>query len=397
MEALRIRDFILDVSELENTTAAKSSKQNKVDYYVKLENDMDFVVNRKSKKSDKDIVFLVSQDLFYIKDNTTGVTTKLDSYNYRKQISTFFRDMSEGVSFEKVRWTTDCDTEKLYAMYENNNKRVLLRAGITGVRSYDESSVVSMLKDQGKIVKYFYGNGLNDRSILDCAYYIANKYNYNNAKYFLDILLENNGESVGCHYRSINVLELAEIYNCDINTFIEYITRKLYSQGIQTLDYHLHSVYRDYLEMNRNMYGKIKDKYPSNLMTQHDKVAMKYRLWNKYKDDLKLFNITEEYLNLEFSNSKYSIVVPRSAAEIIDEGVQQSNCVASYVERVKSGDSLIVFMRKTDYLEESHVTIEVKNGAVVQCKAYANRNTSKEDDKFIEKWAKEKNLKVQYK
>ena len=55
MEALRIRDFILDVSELENTTAAKSSKQNKVDYYVKLENDMDFVVNRKSKKSDKDI------------------------------------------------------------------------------------------------------------------------------------------------------------------------------------------------------------------------------------------------------------------------------------------------------------------------------------------------------
>lgn len=396
MEALKIKDFIIDVNET-NINDKKAVRQAQVDYKVLLENDMDFVINRKSKKSDKDLVFLVSQDLFYIKDNSNDVIIKIDGQNYRKQISTFLRDMKDCLTFEKVKWTKSCDAENLYSLLENPSRRILMRAGVSGVRTYDESIVAKMLNDQPKTIKYFYSNGLTDRNALDCAYYIAENYNFNNAKFFIDLLLENRGEVVSCHYRTRDILALAKTYNCDINTFLEYITRKLYSQGIELLDYNLYVTYRDYLEMNREMYGKINDKYPRFLMTQHDKIAMKHRLWKRYRDDLKIFEVTQEYLDLEYSDRKYSIVVPKSAAEIIDEGLNQSNCVASYVERVKEGYTLIVFMRKVDAIDESHVTIEVRDGAVVQCKAYANKNTSKEDDKFIEKWAKEKGLEIQYK
>ena len=84
MEKLKVKDFIIDLDEIKKDNEKKNpAKRNKssVDYSLKLENDMDFVVNRKSSKQDKDLVFLVSQELFYIKDNKTSEITKLNEHN----------------------------------------------------------------------------------------------------------------------------------------------------------------------------------------------------------------------------------------------------------------------------------------------------------------------------
>ena len=142
------------------------------------------------------------------------------------------------------------------------------------------------------------------------------------------------------------------------------------------------------------MKGKIKDKYPKYLKTEHDKVSMRYRIWKKYKNDLEIFKITEENKKLEFSDKKYSIILPETSSDIVDEGINQSHCVASYVERVANGDTLILFMRYTDIIDESLVTIEVKNNIICQAKGYANRQLSKEELDFIKRWAKINELKV---
>ena len=54
-------------------------------------------------------------------------------------------------------------------------------------------------------------------------------------------------------------------------------------------------------------------------------------------------------------------------------------------------------MRLTSSPEDSLVTIEVnKNNEVCQVYAYNNTLTSKEENKFIEQWAKDKGLTITY-
>lgn len=50
MEKLKVKDFIIDLDEIKKDNEKKNpAKRNKssVDYSLKLENDMDFVVNKK--------------------------------------------------------------------------------------------------------------------------------------------------------------------------------------------------------------------------------------------------------------------------------------------------------------------------------------------------------------
>ena len=53
-------------------------------------------------------------------------------------------------------------------------------------------------------------------------------------------------------------------------------------------------------------------------------------------------------------------------------------------------------MRYTDIIDESLVTIEVRDGQVFQARGYANRNLNKDESAFIKKWAKINELKINY-
>lgn len=393
-QTVKVKDYIIDLNKVkESTITHKKSVAPKVDYSLILENDMDFVIKRKTSKTDKDLVFLVSQDLYYIKNNINDTVIQLDMNNYKRQISAFLRDMRTWMNFEKVKWTKNCYTENLYDMFANDTERILTKHGIN-LKGYCKNEVANALKTNPKIVKYWFSkfNDINNY-MLEAILYLNDKHNFNNAKYFIDSIGDLNTDKLGTYYLK-PMLSLAKGYNCDINTFIDYIVRGLYSQGIDRIDGNIYSDYRDYLSMTNAMKGKIKDKYPKYLKTEHDKVSMRYRIWKKYKNDLEIFKITEENKKLEFSDKKYSIILPETSSDIVDEGINQSHCVASYVERVANGDTLILFMRYTDIIDESLVTIEVKNNTVCQAKGYANRQLSKEELDFIKKWAKINELKV---
>lgn len=395
---VRVKDFIIDVNKLKQEDGKVKSKSNakpKVEYSIVLENDMDFIIKRKTTKTDKDLVFLVSQDLFYIKNNIDDTVVVLDDINYKRQISAFCRGMDKWVRFEKVTWTENCYTDNLYDMFSNKNKRMLFKHGIK-VSGYDRDIVVSKLKTNPKIVKYYFSKLSMNQYLFSAICSLCENYNYNNAKYLIDLIAERD-TSLSETYRLEEMLNLSKVYKCDMNTLIEYIVRGLYTQGITGVDSNTHNCYRDYLSMNMQMYGKIKDKYPKHLKTDHDKLAMRFGYWKRHKDDLAVFEITEENRELEFKTKEYSIILPETGADIVEEGINQSHCVASYVERVAKGDTMILFMRETDNIEQSLITIEVRDSKVCQVRGYANRSTTKEEDLFIKKWAKAKNLTIIYK
>ena len=95
-QVVKVKDFIIDLNQTkEPSVVNKKAVTPKATYSLLLENDMDFVIKRKTSKTDKDLVFLVSQDLYYIKNNIDNTVVKLDTQNYKRQISVFLRDMGE--------------------------------------------------------------------------------------------------------------------------------------------------------------------------------------------------------------------------------------------------------------------------------------------------------------
>lgn len=391
-----IKDYIIDIEkQQEQVKEAKQKSTPKVEYTLVLENDTDFIINRKSARSDKDLVFLVSQELFYIKDNKNGEVKKLECDNCKKLISQFQKDRERWIEFEKVTWTKNSYTDKLVEIIQNEQKRMGIKEGFGNQTTYTLERIAPYIAQNKKLLRYYFEQikTFGNSDLLSAVFYLEKNFNFNNAKYLIDIYANDTRFSRGGYIdRMVHTLSLDD-FEFDTNTFLDYITSGLYSQGIDCFDWSIISYYRDYLTMTKEMYGKIKNKYPKHLKTDHDKLVLKYNLWKKYKRDFAVFNITEEQRALEYKGKSFSIVIPETSVDIIDEAVNQSNCVASYVNNILNGKTFVCFMRENSDLTNSYITIEVKNGKdIVQVKGFANRNPIKEEMDFVKAWAKAKKL-----
>jgi hypothetical protein len=185
-------------------------------------------------------------------------------------------------------------------------------------------------------------------------------------------------------------------YNLEYNRFINYITSDLYSQGIADFNYDMLKIYEDYLRMQIGLYGKVREKYSKHLKTDHDKISLKNSEYSKHKQDLLMFNIAEYQRKLEYRSGKYIIRIPETSMEVVDEGVDLCHCVASYVEDIVKGQTLIVFLRDKNEPDESLVTIEVCNEEIKQVQGFCRRLPHEDENLFIKEWAKKKNLICNY-
>ena len=82
-----------------------------------------------------------------------------------------------------------------------------------------------------------------------------------------------------------------------------------------------------------------------------------------------------------------------SAEDIILEGENMSNCVASYLGAVSNGSSVICFVRHSKDIKNSFYTLELdaRDLSVVQCRGYNNEPTAEELSvlRFVDKWHSE--------
>ena len=182
-------------------------------------------------------------------------------------------------------------------------------------------------------------------------------------------------------------------YRISLNKLIEFITTEPQNQGYLLTDF-LHTWW-DTLDMEKELYGKITDKYPANLASLHQKLsydmvmllyarkieqdAEKNRLAMERRKELKKY----DYQN---TTDKYFITSPESVADILDEKQQQQNCLDRYVDRYVEGETDLFFMRDKSHPDLSLVTIEVNNHVLRQAFLKFNSHPNNEQMDFIGKW-----------
>ena len=168
---------------------------------------------------------------------------------------------------------------------------------------------------------------------------------------------------------------------------LEYISKRSID------DYQL---YIDYLQMKYrtgiNDFGYC----PHDLETAHDDLVRSYRITNELSAEQKFREAVIKYR--EHSSKKdeagnwqgtYFIRAPKNIADLASEGRAMHNCVASYEHAIMEGRTEIYFMRRTADPDVSLVTIEVRNGNLIQAKAFANKRCSISLQMHICRWCRE--------
>ena len=69
---------------------------------------------------------------------------------------------------------------------------------------------------------------------------------------------------------------------------------------------------------------------------------------------------------------------------VVQEGASLNHCVASYVDGMVNEEYAILFLRKKEDLEKSLVTLQVRDGRVVQARGQSNRAPTKEEQEAID-------------
>ena len=149
--------------------------------------------------------------------------------------------------------------------------------------------------------------------------------------------------------------------------------------------------YSDYLSMAKEIGLDLKDKkvlFPNNLLASHDELCMQLEI---IKDPTIDKRIKEKYKLLEinkYEDKDYIIIPADSIDSLVNESINQNNCVRTYCTSYANNDCQIYFLRKKTEPDKSLVTIEVIDSTVVQAKIKHNKAPSPELMEVINKWEK---------
>ena len=144
--------------------------------------------------------------------------------------------------------------------------------------------------------------------------------------------------------------------------------------------------WRDTLNMQYVLYGKIKEKYPENLPVLHNQLAYKCRLKNQEIDEKKFAINVESTKKYEGKADGFVFVAPKTKQDFYDEATAQANCLAGYIRQFTEGSCQILFMRKEKYPDRSFITVEIRNGRVVQAKRARNKEITMAERNSLYNW-----------
>ena len=163
-----------------------------------------------------------------------------------------------------------------------------------------------------------------------------------------------------------------------------YIDRLKTYEALNDIPFVL-SELQDYCNMMIQISPKF-DKFPRHFLTTH-KIAV--RNYNRLKKEFNE-NKFAARINIEMEKTfdKYCFIYPKTTQDIKDEAVQMNNCVADYIDDVIEGQCDILFLRYKDSPDKSLVTIEVRNGKIVQALERFNDPLNNDEAEVVSKWNK---------
>lgn len=179
-------------------------------------------------------------------------------------------------------------------------------------------------------------------------------------------------------------IELINEYGYTAKPLLNYIDYLKTFEAMDGVDYTLREI-EDYAKMMKEISPKF-DKYPRHFLTTHKIASRNYnRLRHKFDEEKFKKRINTD---MEHTFGEHCFIYPKCIQDIKDESVQMSNCVSSYVQRVIDGQCDILFLRYKDSPDKSLVTIEVRNGKIVQALQKYNHPLTKEQAEIVDKWNK---------
>jgi len=151
------------------------------------------------------------------------------------------------------------------------------------------------------------------------------------------------------------------------------------------------SIYKDYLIFIEKLgFDMTNTKYlfPKNLLELHDKFSKEVEV----KENLLIESkISERFLDLSnfiYEDKQYIIYPAPCYKSFEEESKMQGNCVRQYAEDYSNGITEIYFMRNLDDISNSLVTLEYKEGKVIQKEQKNHSSPTQEQNDFIKKWVR---------
>lgn len=166
---------------------------------------------------------------------------------------------------------------------------------------------------------------------------------------------------------------------------------ELYERFKDVHSYYIDDTIKMYKVINRDK--TLKDFYDTLKTTTMEELHNKYQLVYQAITNAKIEQEYQEVvsqLNVqEYDDGEFSITIPKTTQDIINEGKALHHCVGVYVDKVIRREDMIYFLRKDR--EVPYVTIEVKDKKVTQVEGdMNNRFISKGSPGYeaIKEWAR---------
>lgn len=203
----------------------------------------------------------------------------------------------------------------------------------------------------------------------------------------------------------LNALRICPTTNIDLINFIstdtflfEELSEYVKVDKIKTyfekekLDYHNIYEYYDYIRCCKHLSLDMEDKnilFPKEFIRAHDKITGEMVIATDPKINERIHTLSNLLLLNKYEDDKYVIFPAVSVESLIDESSQMSNCVRNYCLDVSNNECQIYFMRYKDNLSKSLITIEVRDGKIVQARAKFNELPGEDEMKILKKWERD--------
>ena len=393
-----IQDYIL------NSIPAKSPT---VKYEVVAQNNTDFIVRRTTLKTQRELVILISQGIFYLKDtkqqSIEPVTLAL--------LKSFLRYLKDDLPLNQVLWMPILNNESadyIDRIISNDILVDMCRHNVIAGLENPERYIVYWQQNKKlfeRVVSLFptiTDAGENKyKNSIPVIFELDKRYGYNEAIYLAERItktgLTNCTFTGSYHPANLNATGFISLlenptFNLNLRRFIDYILFDLYGQGYADIYTGFWNEYKDYLMMQLQFYGKIKEKYPEHFKTEHDIMTLKINQVKAIQECKNFEARAKEIEDLAYKKGDYCIVIPTHPEDLAEEGVSLNHCVKGYISRVAEGECHILFLRKAKTPERSLVTLQLSGNCIVQAQGYNRRSITPQERQFLIKWAAEKNI-----
>ena len=135
--------------------------------------------------------------------------------------------------------------------------------------------------------------------------------------------------------------------------------------------------YRDYQNMLERLGVDFKGDFrimPKNFKQAHSDAIDAY---NNMKDEIKkqgYHKRLQKLLGLEQTIGNYTFVLPKELQELKEEGKNLKHCVGTYADSVACGETVIVFVRQKEKVDNPLYTLEISDGKIVQLRGMKNKD-----------------------